>query len=157
MFYLENSIRPPPQLMMFEIELLLILFDNQNYYVWFSVCKRSYFIRVNDFTRPAALLKEKLCGCYHINFRKYFRTPLKCCFCSLFISNKGFLKGTLLGLRQFVVTESPLKMMKNAFYFTSKAFSILKIIKFLYWLFGHVSKRLDWKDKVNFKFYDVSA
>ena len=30
------------------------------------------------------------------------------------------LKGTLKGLRQFLITESPLKMMKNAFYFTLK-------------------------------------
>ena len=28
-------------------------------------------------------------------------------------------------------TESPLKMMKNAFYFTSKAFSVFKIFKLL--------------------------
>ena len=36
--------------------------------------------------------------------------------------------------------ESPLKMMKNAFYFTIKAIFILKIFKFLSWLFGHVEK-----------------
>ena len=48
-------------------------------------------------------------------------------------------------------------MMKNAFYFTSKALFVLKIFKFLSWLFGHVAKRLDEKDKVNFKFYDVRA
>ena len=41
------------------------------------------------------------------------------------------LKGTLSGLRQFLATESPLKMMKNAFYFTSKALFVLKIFKFL--------------------------
>ena len=29
------------------------------------------------------------------------------------------------------VTESPLKMMKNAFYFTLKAFPVLKIFRFL--------------------------
>ena len=48
-------------------------------------------------------------------------------------------------------------MKKNAFYFTSVAFFILKIFKFLSWLFGHVSKWLDKKDNVNFKFYDVTA
>ena len=52
-------------------------------------------------------------------------------------------KGALSGLRQFLATESPLKMIKNAFYFTSKAFSILKIFKILSWLFGHVLKQLD--------------
>ena len=36
--------------------------------------------------------------------------------------------------------ESPLKMMKNAFYFTLKALFVFKIFKFLSWLFGHVEK-----------------
>ena len=48
-------------------------------------------------------------------------------------------------------------MMKNAFYLTLEALFVLKIFKFLSWLFGHVAKRLDKKDKVNFKFYDVTA
>ena len=65
---------------------------------------------------------------------------------------KERLKGALSGLRQFLATESPLKMMRNAFYFTSKALFVLKIFKFLSSLFGHVSQRLDQKDKVNFKF-----
>ena len=47
-------------------------------------------------------------------------------------------------------------MMKNAFYFNLKALFILKIFKFLSSPFGHVSKQLDSKDKVNFKFYDVT-
>ena len=66
-------------------------------------------------------------------------------------------KGALSGLRQYLSTESPLEMMKNAFYFTSKALFALKIFKFLSWLFGHVSKRLNKKDKLNLKFYDVTA
>ena len=41
------------------------------------------------------------------------------------------IKGALSGLRQFLATESPLKMMKNAFYFTLKAFFVLKIFTFL--------------------------
>ena len=53
--------------------------------------------------------------------------------------------------------EIPLKMMKNAFYFISKALFVLKIFKFLSWLFGHVAKLLDEEDKVNFKFGDVTA
>ena len=40
-------------------------------------------------------------------------------------------KGTLSDLRQFLTNEIPLKMMKNAFYFTLKALFILKIFKFL--------------------------
>ena len=38
-------------------------------------------------------------------------------------------KGALQGLRQFLITESPLKIMKNAFYFTLKAFFVLNIFK----------------------------
>ena len=53
------------------------------------------------------------------------------------------LKGALSGLRQFMPTESPSKIMKNAFYFTSKALSVLKIFTFSSWLFCHVSKQLD--------------
>ena len=56
-----------------------------------------------------------------------------------------------------MVAESPLKMMKNDFYFTSKALFVLKIFKFLSWLFRHVVKWLDKKDKVDFKFYEVTA
>ena len=41
------------------------------------------------------------------------------------------IKGPLLGLRQFLVTENPLKMMKNNFYFTLKALFVLKIFIFL--------------------------
>ena len=34
--------------------------------------------------------------------------------------------------------ESPLKMLKNAFYFIFKPFFVLKIFKLLYCVFGHV-------------------
>ena len=49
----------------------------------------------------------------------------------------------LSGLRQFLAFESPLKVMKNAFNFTLEALFVLKIFKFLSWLFGHVEKRVD--------------
>ena len=44
---------------------------------------------------------------------------------------KKILKGALSGLRQFLSAESPLKMITNAFCFTSKALFVLKIFKFL--------------------------
>ena len=47
------------------------------------------------------------------------------------LSITAIFKVALSGLRQFLTTESPLKMMKSAFYFTSKALSVLKIFKFL--------------------------
>ena len=48
-----------------------------------------------------------------------------------FDSQKTGFKGALSGLIQILANESPLKMMKNAFYFTSKALFVLKIFKFL--------------------------
>ena len=48
-------------------------------------------------------------------------------------------------------------MMKNALYLTLKAVFVLKVFKFLSRFFGHVEKRFDWKDKVSFKFYDVTT
>ena len=48
-------------------------------------------------------------------------------------------------------------MPKYALYFTLKALFILKISKFLYSLFGHTQKCLDYKDKVNFKLYEVTT
>ena len=46
-------------------------------------------------------------------------------------------KGAFSGLRQLLATESPWKMMKNA-YFILKALFVFKIFKFLSSLFGHV-------------------
>ena len=39
-------------------------------------------------------------------------------------------KGALSGLRQVLALEIPLKMIKNAFYFTLKAHFVLKIFNF---------------------------
>ena len=49
---------------------------------------------------------------------------------NLVLQKHSCYKGTkvaLSGLRQFLPNESPLKMMKNAFYFTVKALFVLKI------------------------------
>ena len=58
-------------------------------------------------------------------------------------------------LRQFLVTESLFKIMKNAFCFTLKALFLLKIFKFLSSLFGHTEKRRDQKYQVNFNIHDI--
>ena len=42
------------------------------------------------------------------------------------------IKGALSGLRKNLVTESPLKIIKNAFSFTLEALVFLKLFKFLY-------------------------
>ena len=49
------------------------------------------------------------------------------------------IRGTPPGLSQFLATESSLKMIKNAFYFTFKALFVLKAFKCLS-CFDHVGK-----------------
>ena len=58
-------------------------------------------------------------------------------------------KGPHSGLRQFLIIESPLKMMENPFYFMLKALFFVEIFIFLSCLFDYVEKRLD--KKVDFK------
>ena len=70
------------------------------------------------------------------------------CYCidSIDIQTKNliyYFKGALSGLWQFLAIESPLKVVKNAFYFTSKALFVLKISNFFSWLIGHVATQLD--------------
>ena len=66
------------------------------------------------------------------------------------ISNKmkyvhDIIKIPLAGLRQFLKIDSPLNVMKNAFYFMLKALFVLEIFPFLSCLFGYVEKWLDKK------------
>ena len=53
--------------------------------------------------------------------------------------------------------EIPLKMMKNASHFILKAVFILKIFKFCLDFLVMKEKRLDLKDMIDFKIYDVTA
>ena len=55
----------------------------------------------------------------------------------------SLFKEALSGLKQFLATESLFRIIKNAFYFTLKTYFVLKIFKFLSWLFGHIEKRLN--------------
>ena len=51
--------------------------------------------------------------------------------CAFFCLHIVSLKGALSGPRQYLPNENPLKIMKNAFYFTLKALFVLKVFKFL--------------------------
>ena len=53
--------------------------------------------------------------------------------------------------------ESPIKMMKNVFYFVLKAFFVLNIIHFSHVILIMQEKQLDLKDKANFKIHDVTT
>ena len=46
---------------------------------------------------------------------------------------EGSIRGALSGLRQLLAIESPLKVMRNAFYFTSKVLFIFKILSLEVW------------------------
>ena len=48
--------------------------------------------------------------------------------------------------------------MKYVFNFTFRTIIVVKKFKFLFWLFGHVEKKIKIeKKKVNFKIYDVTT
>ena len=47
-------------------------------------------------------------------------------------------------------------MLKNASYFILKAFFVLRIFKFLPWLFGHVEKMAWFERKGHFEIDDVT-
>ena len=69
-----------------------------------------------------------------IEFLWHINTSLKSSCAVLLFKKKcwnGF-KGTLSGMRQFLATEGPLKVMKNAFYFTLEPLFVLQIIKLLF-------------------------
>ena len=51
----------------------------------------------------------------------------------------------LSGPRHFLTNERPLKKMKNVFCFMLKASFVVKVFKFLSWIFGHLGKLLDRK------------
>ena len=65
------------------------------------------------------------------------------------------IKKAHLSLRRFLETESLLKCPKILF--TLNTLLVLIILKFLSWIFGHVAKQLNEKDKVNFKIYEVTT
>ena len=67
-----------------------------------------------------------------------------------------FLKAHCHVWDNFFTAECPLEWWKILFISSWKLF-VLKIFKFLSWLFGHVEKRLDEKGKVNLKIYDVAT
>ena len=71
----------------------------------------------------------------------------------LLIAN--IVKGAVLPLRQFLATENRRRLKKNTFYFIFKALVVIKMFKFLSWLFGHIEKMVWLKEKINFKINNV--
>ena len=100
-------------------------------------------------------LKKNCCCRYKIKFPSEAAIDKGGASRELYTGRQG-LKDAMSGLRrQLSATESLLKMMRNAFYFTLKSLFVLEIFTFLSWLFSREEKGLDQKDIVNFTFYDV--
>ena len=62
-------------------------------------------------------------------------------------------KGPHSGLTQFLIIESPLKIMKIGSYFVLKALFILDIVILTFWFVG---KQFDKEAGINFQIYDVT-
>ena len=56
----------------------------------------------------------------------------------------------------FYFSQSPLKVIKNPFYFMKKTVFVLEMLIFLSWLFNYVEKQFDEKAVVDFKIYDIT-
>ena len=96
--------------------------------------------------RPATLLKRRLWHrCFPVNFAKFLRTPFlqntsgqllqTITSIALKLPTGQFINfnGALSGLTQLLTAGSPLKMMRNAFYFGLKALFVLKIFVLTFW------------------------
>ena len=123
---------------------------------------------VCNFIKPVILLIKRLRSrCFSENFSKFLRIQCEGLFLlsSYVVVDYDFEKFSLSILNFYLCSfngcsliqlkpdsqlpkkknyllqwQSPLKMMKNAFYFILKALFVLKIFKFFSWLFGHAEK-----------------
>ena len=120
------------------------------------------WIVVRGFLTP--LFYEDPWIAYHIFFKFCLTPPFAsnltstAPFAALFLWLNGWLQQILcvilLKIRLSPITkkcfigfnEISLKMIKNAFYFILKALFVLKVFKFLSWLFGHIEK-ITWLKK----------
>ena len=94
---------------------------------------------------------------WNIKTNKFYKIDLRFVYYNRQSGFEGLLKDALSGLRRFLATENPLKVMKIVFYFAIKALYVLKIFRFLSWIFGQVEKLFDQKDQVDLKIYDVTT
>ena len=132
------------------------------------------FYFINSLLRRESILKLTQVNIEIFTFSYFFFflsswTRKKCCW-NVYDLEKGFTRmfmlkeGLMVSRRVTHVSktgglkrnESPLKMMKNAFYFILKAIFVLKTFKCLCWLFGHVGTRAR-LERDHFKTFDLTA
>ena len=122
--------------------------------VWYRYVR--YFCYVGMTQHKQYLMQ--LCFQFQENCQRYF---------SMFIYDKSWSNElTILSalksdshLPKIVLLFPLLKSLKideKCFYFISKALFILKIFKFLPWLWWKMKKQLDWKENFHFEVHDVT-
>ena len=105
-------------------------FKERRFILWLVCFTTS--LKYSKFNRRVLIKEAVVQGCFVKNVSKNVRKILRKKPVLESVFNKVVsLKGALSGLRQILATENPIKTMKNAFYFTSKAVLVLKIFKFL--------------------------
>ena len=128
--------------LIFSKKNLFLYFGKRNFPIFLLSCKNSrslgflLFVSLTWLTNKSSimnLLPNDITSCSFA-----ILPPCNLCTCNDFSIFPCRFKGALSGLRRFLATESPLKMMKNGFYFTLKALFVLEIFKCLSRLFGHV-------------------
>ena len=67
----------------------------------------------------------------HFSIYSFFKVDIYKQIVILKLLSKKLTRGTLSGLRHFLATERPLKIMDNAFYFIFKPLFILEIFRLL--------------------------
>ena len=116
------------------------IFDNEKFKAWLKKnhfqCQNlnRFIFHLKSLLTKLLLWKRKMLSNY-----QPFVIKILC----LAILNISKLKSDSQFPKKFLFicfNESPLKMMKIAFYSILKALFVLKIFKFLFWHFGHVEK-----------------
>ena len=101
--------------------LLSFLFHKNVRYTGKNYCRNNYHVQLFPF--------EKNFGCCTSKWRPFLKIVLS------FLSDKDCLTHSQ-------VWNNFWQLEKNAFYFTLKAYFVLKIFNFFSWRFSHVEKRL---------------
>ena len=127
----------------FRKKLILAVFRRcfvKNFFRNFAKFTRKYLYQSLFLNKVTDFSYKLWHRCFPVNFAKFLQNIFLYRTHSVAASGHRTegLKGVLSDLRKFFVTESFSKMMKNASYFTVKAFFVLKIFNFLPWLLGHL-------------------
>ena len=121
---------------------LKIFLENCFQLLWKKHCFICFIFQSTSYIEIKMSVCQSRATCSKLLVRAYF-----CCFqigmLKIWGSMKIILKGALSGLRIFGNWWKPFKNDEKCFLFQLKSSFVLKILKFLSWLFDDISKRLD--------------